>query len=269
MRSVARLFLLLTICLFASAASAQAPTDYQLAAGDTIHILVYQNPDLTLDTRVSEHGIITYPLIGSLDVGGLSISAAEKKLGEALLKGGFVKSPQVNISLTQIIGNEVSVLGYVNRPGAYPLLTFNMRLTQILATAGGVVLGPVPGSNTVILSGARNGIPFTKHIDVPAIFLSDRPADDVVLAGGDSIFVPKAPMFYIYGQVNKPGQYPLERNMTVMQALASGGGPTLRGSENRIRMNRRAADGSMQKLSPDINDPVLPDDVIYVNEAFF
>ncbi len=264
-----RVVLSLSVVLAFGQADAQDIRDYQLAPGDIIHILVYQNPDLTLDTRVSEHGTITYPLIGSLNVGGTSIADAEKKLAQALEHGGFVKGPQVNISVTQIVGNQVAVLGYVNRPGSYPLLTFNMRLSQILATAGGVTLGPVSGSNSVILAGVRNGIPFTKTIDVASIYLNDRPADDLILSGGDSIYVPKAPMFYIYGQVNKPGQYPMERSLTVMQALAIGGGPTLRGSENRIRLNRRLPDGTIARQSPELSDPVQPDDVIYVNESFF
>jgi len=248
---------------------AQASGDYQLAAGDTIHIVVYQSPDLTLDTRVSERGTITYPLIGSISIGGLTMAAAEKKIAGALSAGGFVKDPQVNISLTQIIGNQVAVLGYVNRPGSYPLMTFNTRLSQILATAGGIIVGATPGSNIVVLAGTRDGKPFTREINVASIYLDDHPEDDVVLSGGDSIFVPKAQMFYIYGQVNRPGQYPLERNMTVMQALAVGGGPTLRGSENRIRLNRRNADGSINRLTPELSDPVQLDDVIYVNESFF
>jgi polysaccharide export outer membrane protein len=250
-------------------ACAQEIRDYQLAAGDIIHILIYQNPDLTLDTRVSEHGTITYPLIGAVNVGGISIADAEKKIGQALEHGGFVKNPQVNISLTQIVGNQVAVLGYVNHPGSYPLLTFNIRISQMLATAGGITLAPNAGSSSVILAGTRGGVPFTKTIDIASIYLDDRSADDLVLSGGDSIYVPKAKMFYIYGQVNKPGQYPMERGLTVMQALAIGGGPTIRGSENRIRLNRKLSDGTTARQSPELSDSVQPDDVIYVNESFF
>lgn len=249
-----------------TASNAQEPRDYQLAAGDTIHILVFQNPDLTLDTRVSEKGTITYPLVGTVRIGGLTIAAAEKAIGKALEDGGFVKQPQVNIALTQIIGNQVAVLGFVNRPGSFPLLTFETHITQMIATAGGITPA---GSNKVILSGTRGGKPFTREIDISGIYQEARAQDDVVLSGGDSIFVPKAAMFYIYGEVNRPGQYPLERNMTVMQALATGGGPTVRGSENRVRLNRRAADGKVTKYTPELSDFVEQDDVIYVNESFF
>ena len=107
---------------------AQAKPDYPLGAGDSIRIQVFQNPDLTVETRVSENGSITYPLIGAVDLGGLSIAAAEKKIADALQKGGFIRQPQVNIVLTQIRGNQVSVLGQVNRPGRFPLETANARV---------------------------------------------------------------------------------------------------------------------------------------------
>jgi protein involved in polysaccharide export with SLBB domain len=171
-----------------AAPSVQPPVDYQLAAGDTIHILVFQNPDMTLDTRVSEDGDITYPLIGS---------------------------------------NQVSV------------------------------------------TGTRDGHPFYRKVDVNSIFLDGHAEDDITLAGGDDVFVPKAQMFYIYGEVNKPGEYPVERNMTVMQALAAGGGPTTRGSEDRIKLSRRDDTGHLVKGAPQLSDAVKPDDVIYVNESFF
>ncbi len=244
----------------------QAPVNYQLAAGDTIHILVFQNPDMTLDTRVSEDGAITYPLIGSIKIGGMTIADAEARIGRALRDGGFVRDPQVNISLNQIVGNSVSVLGFVNKPGSYPLLTVGTRLTQMLSDAGGI---SQLGSNVVVVTGTRAGQSFSRQIDVSAIFLDGHASDDVVLAGGDDVFVPKAQMFYIYGEVNHPGEYPVERNMTVMQALAAGGGPTTRGSEDRIKLSRRNDQGVVVKGSPQLSDAIRPDDVIYVNESFF
>lgn len=264
-----KLILMLIATFVATSSFAQENRDYRLAAGDTIHIVVFQNPDLTLDTRVSEDGSVTYPLIGSLQIGGLTIADAEQKIAHALQAGGYVKGPQVNINIVQIIGNQVAVLGFVGRPGSYPLPTFTTHLTQLIATAGGILPGLSGGSNEIILSGTRDGKPFNRKIDIASIYLDDKPDEDIILSGGDSIFVPKAPIFYIYGQVNRPGQYVVERQMTVMEALATGGGPTLRGSERRIRLNRRNPDGTVAVLSPELSDPVLPDDVLYVNESFF
>jgi len=258
--------LLAAVLLVCSAAQAQVKPDYPLGAGDTIKIQVFQNPDLTIETRVSENGSITYPLIGAVDVAGISISSAEKKIAAALEKGGFIKQPQVNIALLQVRGNQVSVLGQVNRPGRFPMETANTRLSDMLANAGGAA---PTGDDVAIVIGIRGGQAFRKTIDIPAIFLSDRPTDDIVLQGGDTIFVNRAPMFYIYGEAQRPGSYRIERDMTVMQALAQGGGPTVRGSEKRLRLHRKGADGSVQQLEPKLTDPVLANDVIYVNESIF
>ena len=124
--------LLLAACIGGSAI-AQDKLDYPLGAGDTIRVQVFQNPDLTIETRVAESGAITYPLIGSVDLGGLSIAAAEKKIATALKDGGFVQQPQVNIVIIQLRGNQVAVLGQVNRPGRFPLETLNTRVSDMLA----------------------------------------------------------------------------------------------------------------------------------------
>lgn len=250
----------------AAAPSSQTKPDYPLGAGDAIKIQVFQNPDLTIETRVSENGSITYPLIGAVQLGGLGIAAAEKKIADALQSGGFIKAPQVNIVLLQIRGNQVSVLGQVNRPGRFPLETANTRLSDMLANAGGAT---ATGDDVAIVVGVRNGQTFRKQIDIASIFLAEKLQDDIVLQGGDSIYVHRAPVFYIYGEAQRPGSFRIERGMTVMQALALGGGPTVRGSEKRLRLHRKAADGSIEQISPNLTDPVLPNDVIYVNESLF
>ena len=238
--------------------------DYRLGPGDAIRIVVFQNPDLTLDSRVTEGGTITYPLIGGVAIGGLTIEAAEQKIATALKAGGFVQQPQVNIVLQQVRGNQVSVLGQVNRPGRFPLETFNTRISEMLAIAGGAT-----GADVVILTGTRDGKPIRKEIDIPRLFLDKKSEEDIVVAGGDVIYVHRAPMFYIYGETQRPGSFRIERDMTVRQALAQGGGPTQRGDQDRLRLHRRNAEGKIEESSPGLDDPVLPDDIIYVRESFF
>jgi polysaccharide export outer membrane protein len=250
----------------ATSAIAEDKLDYPLGAGDAIRVQVFQNPDLTIDTRVSENGSITYPLIGSVELGGLSIAAAEKKIAAALKEGGFVQQPQVNIVLVQVRGNQVAVLGQVNRPGRFPLETFNTRVSDMLAAAGGATAS---GDDVVIVTGVRNGKPFRKEIDIPALYLSDKNEADLILSGGDTIYVHRAPVFYIYGEAQRPGSFRIEREMNIMQALAQGGGPTARGSEYRIRLHRKNAEGVIEKISPELTDPVLPNDVIYIRESIF
>lgn len=260
-------------CLVVALAPLSAPAqdelakqEYSLGAGDDIRIQVFQNPDLSLETRVSESGTISYPLIGKVKIGGQSVSEAEHTIAIALRQGGFVNQPQVSILLTQVRANQVSVLGQVNRPGRFPLETMNIRVSDMLAMAGGATAA---GDDVVILTGQRDGKPFRQEIDIPELYRGRSQASDPVLAGGDTLFIDRAPVFYIYGETQRPGQYRIERGMTIRQALAQGGGPTPRGSEYRLRLHRRNADDTIEKSSPEMSDPVQANDVIYVRESLF
>jgi len=163
-------------------------------------------------------------------------------------------------------GNMVSVLGQVKRAGRYPLDGQGMRLSEVLTLAGGVT---ETASDTAIVSGTRDGQPFRKEVDIASIFLNGNSAENIPIVAGDEIYIHRAPMFYIYGEAQKPGAYRIERNMTVMQALAQGGGPTARGTQRNIKLLRRTPDGGKQELSPTLTDLVRPDDVIYVRESLF
>ena len=269
MTNLRRLFLgiLVTFGLIAGAQAQGKQADYRLGAGDAIKISVFQNPDLTVETRVAESGAVTYPLIGAVQLGGLSIADAELAIAGKLREGGFVQKPQVNILLMQVKGNQVSVLGMVNRPGRYPIETGNTRLTDMLATAGGAI--PSGGADVIILSGVRDGKAYRQEIDIPAMFIGGNTDLDTPVMGGDIIYVHRAPVFYIYGEVQRGGSYRLERNMTVLQALAQGAGLTIRGTERGLRIHRRGADGKIQIISPEKSDLIQADDVLYVQESFF
>jgi polysaccharide biosynthesis/export protein len=262
------LALVLAVC--AMLASAQpgkqvAAPEYKLGPGDAIKVQVYQNPDLSLEARVSETGTISYPLVGNVAIGGLSISQAEKRIADGLQRAQILKQPQVNIVLLQVRGNQVTVLGQVQKPGRFPLETTTVRVSDMLAAAGGVT---PTGDDVLVVSGQRDGKPFRKSIDIPTLFKGASADDDILLHPGDTIYVGKAPTFYIYGEAQHPGTYKIERGMTVLQALAQGGGPTARGSE-RIRLNRTRPDGTVVQLDPRMTDPVLPGDVLYVKESLF
>lgn len=240
--------------------------EYELGKGDTIRIVVFQNPDLTMETRVTENGSISYPLVGTLKIGGMTIPAAEQAIAKALSDGGFIQKPQVNILLLQNRGNQVSVLGAVGRAGRFPLETVNIRVSEMIAIAGGIAPN---GADAIIITGVREGKPFRREIDIPAMFLDNDLKNDLVVAGGDVIYVHRMPVFYIYGEVQRPGSSRVERGMTVRQALAQSGGPTVRGTERRLRLFRRGADGKIAPASPTLDDLIQPDDVYYVNESLF
>jgi polysaccharide export outer membrane protein len=249
-----------------AAAPAAAANEYRLGSGDVIRISVYQNPDLTLETRVTEAGVVSLPLLGSVRIGGKSVTEAEKFIADGLRTGNFVKQPQVTIVVLQVRGNQASVLGQVNRPGRFPIEVADMRLTDLLAMAGGVAPN---GADVLVVTGTRDGQPFRTVIDLPSVFAAGGRDKDLIVLNGDTVWVERQPVVYIYGEVQRPGPMRLERDMTVMQSLATGGGLTQRGTEKGIRVHRKGADGKVQVITPVMDDRMQDGDVIYVRESLF
>lgn len=258
--------LIFAAALPAAAQAADATTDYIIGPGDVVRVNVYQNPDLTLETRVSESGTISYPLLGAVKLGGLSIAEAEKTIATGLLKGNFLRQPQVNLLLLQIRGNQASVLGMVNKPGRYPIEVTGLRLSELLATAGGIA---PTGSDLATLVGVRSGKQFRKQIDIGLLLTEGNEKDDPVVQNGDTVYVDRMPMVYVYGQVQRPGSMRVERGMTVMQVLANGGGLTQRGTEKNIKLHRRSADGKVAEREAPLSELVKDGDVLFVRESLF
>lgn len=252
------------LALMISAWSAGAE-DVLLGPSDVLKISVYGNPDLSLETKVSQSGSITFPLVGEVNVGGLATSAAERKIAGLLMSGGFVLKPQVNILVTSQQSQLVSVLGQVAKPGRYPI-DGRHSLIDILALAGGVM---PEGGDTVYLIRNRNGQSKKEVIDLIDMVRSGDMKKDLDLMTNDVVYVERAPRFYIYGEVQKPGSYRLERNMTVLQVLSVGGGLTPRGTERGMRIKRRTADGKVEEFNAKHEDLIQIDDVIYVKESLF
>ena len=250
----------------AQGAPAVAAAEYRLGSGDVVRINVYQNPDLTLETRVTEAGIVSYPLLGAIRLGGMSVTAAERLIADGLRNGNFVKQPQVTLVVMQVRGNQASVLGQVNRPGRYPIEVADMRLTDLLAMAGGSAQS---GSDLVVITGTRNGQAYRLEVDLPTVFAPGGKDKDILILNGDTVWVDRQAVVYIYGEVQRPGPMRLERGMTLMQSLATGGGLTQRGTEKGIRVHRKSADGKVQIITPALDDKMLDGDVVFVRESLF
>jgi len=279
-RPLAALVLAAASMALASPASAQVPAarapaavapaapaaEYRLGVGDVLRITVFQNPELTLESRLNEGGVLSFPLIGSVRVGGLSVPEAERLIADSLARGNFLRNPQVTIIVLQVRGNQVNVLGQVGRPGRYPLETADTRLTDMIALAGGVAPG---GADVVVVTGTRDGKPFREEVDLPALFTAGGAARDIVLRNGDAVWVDRQPLVYIYGEVQRPGPMRLERGMTLLQALATGGGLTPRGTEKGIRVHRKGSNGEVEVTQPAMTDTLREGDVVFVRESLF
>ncbi len=245
---------LLGLLLWMVASLALAQAGDKLGVGDAVRVTVFQQPDLTLDTRISDNGSISMPLVGQVKIAGLTTAAAAGQIADALKRGKFLNNPQVNVALTTLRSRQVSVLGMVARPGRYPLDETSSQLADVIAAAGGVL-----PTGAEMVSVTREG----KEQRVPLIGKS------YTLQGGETVYVERAPVFYIYGEVTRAGAYRVEPNMSVMQAIAAGGGITPRGSDRRLKLRRAADNGKWYETDVGLQERIRPDDVIYVREALF
>jgi polysaccharide export outer membrane protein len=260
-----RLVLWMMAAVMAMTMGVAAAAEVLLGPGDVVRMSVYGSPDLTVETRISESGQLTVPLLGQVQVGGLSVAAAEKKIGDALEKGGYLKKAQVNMLITALTSQQVSVLGQVNRPGRYPV-EGKRKVLDLLAMAGGI---STEGGDTVGLVRTRNGTTTREIIDVVDMVRKGELNRDYEVAGGDIIYVERAPRAYVTGEVQRPGPLRIERGMTIQQAVSAGGGLTPRGSNNGMRVTRRDANGGVSTIDVKAHDLIQVDDVITVRESWF
>jgi polysaccharide biosynthesis/export protein len=242
-------------------ARAEAP-DYVLGAGDRVRVSVFGYPDMTADVRVDEFGSIRYALVGSLVVTGHSTREVETTLAQRLADGGFIKSPQVSVLITEYQSRKVAVMGEVAKPGQYAL-TQRSKVLDLLAEAGGVVTGMASEGATLLRADGTR-----LDVDLFRLFQGD-PVQNVTIEPGDTLYVPRAAQFYVYGEVQRPGTYRLERQMTVSQAISAGGGLTPRGTERRATVKRRDKDGDEEVVAVRGFDQLQPDDVLLIKEARF
>jgi polysaccharide export outer membrane protein len=239
-----------------------AGSDYRVGAGDLLRINVFDHPELAADLRVSESGNLTFPLLGQILVAGMSTHDVESILARGLANGGFVRQPQVSVLVMDFQSQKIAVMGQVAKPGQYPL-TASQHALDVLAQAGGVI-NLVAADEATLIRKDGSKVP----IDLLAMFNGD-PAQNPPVGAGDTIYVPRAPQFYVYGQVQRPGIYRLERRMTVSQAISAGGGLTPKGSEHWVVVKRRDASGKEHKVSVSSSDMLQPDDVLMVKESLF
>ena len=241
-----------------------AEEGYLLGGGDSVKITVYEQPDLTTVVRINHLGTISFPFLGEVSVGGLTPDAAGQLIASGLKKGGFVKVPQVSLTVEEYRSHQISVMGKVNKPGRFTLETKTL-VVDLLARAGGLTTDAADVI-TVVRNDANRQARY--QIDLLKFYGGDM-AQNIELISGDIILVPKMNTFYVYGEVNRPGVYRLQSGMTAMQALSVAGGLTGRGSSGGIKISRRRSDGTIQNFEIELTDMLQTNDVLYVKERLF
>ena len=247
------------------ASIAYAAEDYLLGEGDTVNITVYEQPDLATVARISQDdGTISFPLLGEVTIAGLSPEDAGRKIEKLLKQGGLIKAPQVSLTVKEFFSQKIPVLGQVKSPGEYSLKG-ESRVVDLITQAGGV---KDDAADVIVVVKNEAGKSVKHEIDLLQFYAGDM-TQNIKVARGDFILVPKMDTFYIHGEVKRPGMYRLERGMTAMQALSVGGGLTDRGSLKGMKVTRRQLDGKTEKIGIGLTDTLQSNDVLYVKERIF
>jgi polysaccharide biosynthesis/export protein len=236
--------------------------DYKVGSDDLLKINILDHPELSVDARVTRSGNITFPLLGEVRVAGLSTRELEQSLVGKLDEGGYVHKAQVSVLITEYQSQKIAVMGQVARPGQYALTTSSKAL-DLLAQAGGPVTGVAADEATLVRQDGSK-----VQIDLHRMFEGD-PSQNPAVSAGDSLYVPRTAMFYIYGEVQRPGSYRLERQMTVAQAISAGGGLTPKGSLHWMKVKRRDATGALREIPIKERDSLQPDDVLMIKQSWF
>ena len=256
-------YLLLAVALLLLPAQ-QSTAAYNIGPDDVVRISVYGYDDLRTETRVSTDGRITFPLIGEVEASGKTSMELEEAIAVRLIDGGFIHDAQVSVTVLQHVSQQIPVLGHVKKPGRYPLDSDN-SIVDLIAMAEGI---DDMGDQRVVITRMVNGKPQKQEVDLRA-YLENPKTPPFKMQQGDQVYVPKASMFYIYGEVQHPGGYRIEPELSVVKALSIGGGLTLRGTENGIVVKRKNGSGALQETDVELGDEVLKEDVIYVSERWF
>lgn len=270
-------FFLITVAL--PVLCAEEPSLYIVGPNDTLAVTVYEQPQLSGKFMVQPDGTFAFPLLGRVKVGGLSVQAIENDMRDRLARG-YLKNPQVSVTVDTYRSQQIFIIGEVKQPGGLQF-TGTMTMIEALARVGSVtdnaaaealVVRQAPGSqppDAAVLKRVQEGKDDGNVIRVNLQTLqAGALSENIMLRAGDTIFVPRAESVFISGHVGNPGAYAVRKGMTVRQALAMAGGVTDRGSTRRIQIVRKV-DGMERTIDVDLQQLVQPGDTIVVRERFF
>jgi len=262
-----------------AAAKSEAPTPvpaqrYVVGADDLLTVTVFDEPDLSGKYRVDGDGSITFPLIGRVQAAGVTIPVLQERI-RAMLATGYIRYPQVRVEIDQYKSQSVYVIGEVRAPGKY-MLSGSMSLIEALALAGSPTTA---ASNELIVvhpkkpgQGTQSALDPDAEVERTPVNLKDlqlgKAGLDIALQDGDTIYVPKAQIFYINGYVIHPGSYVLDPGMTVLQAISLAGGLSERGSDRGIKIVRMV-NGRREEVDAKVTDLVQANDTILIRQRFF
>jgi polysaccharide export outer membrane protein len=256
--------------------SQASASDAPIGPRDVIEVKVFQDPSLNTKMTVTDDGRITMPLLGKVDVSGLTPNELETRI-KTMLEAKYINKADVSVSVIEAGSKPISVIGAVTHPGRIGI-TGNISLIQAITQAGGLAIGY--GRTLYVLRTASNGLTEQIGIDIDDLMVNGNPDLNLPLRANDVINVPIDSQIniYILGEVMRPGSVQFRRSQTptLLQALAAAGGPTDRASNAVIL--KRVVNSVEKTFKYDFkkiidgrqNDVVLLDgDRVVFRESFF
>lgn len=267
-------FLLLIITTFLSQA-ALAGDEYRVGSGDVIEVRVFGEDELNRTLRVSGDGVVSFPLVGRVTVGGQSALEIADQITRMLARD-FLVNPQVTVTVQQFVSRQVQVLGAVKAPGMYNL-TGRTNVTALLARAGGI--SEQGGKILLLVRESEKAGEFLapSRIDAYALLNQGDRSQDLEVNGGDVLFVPRANEVYVMGEVTQPGAVVYQEGMTLLQAISKVGAFKPTAAPNRIQIIRRIngkeeiirIDAKKVQDGLEQDRPLMPEDLITVPKSYF
>ncbi len=274
-----KIMVLSLVLLVSLVAYAWAQENYRLGPEDEIEIRVWDHDDLTRKTRIAMNGSISFPFVGDIKAGGLTVGELQKDI-EHRLGPNYIIDPHVNITVTDYKSQKFFVVGNVQKPGTYPL-TKDISVIEAISLAGGVTTGtggkPVSSAVAIIVRARPNTkmdqprlpnqIPPEEKITVSlAAALAGDPKQNLEIKNGDTIYVPSL-VYYVTGEVKGAGRFPYDdESLTILKAVTTAGGFSDKAAPGRTFISRGE---SKEKIKTTLDTPVLPGDTIVVPESWF
>lgn len=246
--------------------------EYQAGEGDLLKITVYDHPDLATEARVSGEGKIVMPLIGEIQVNGLTIAEIGKKIA-ALLEDGYIRKPYVSVFIVEYKSKKVTVVGEFVKPGLIELRG-NSTLLEVISSAGGITANAgdiLYIQRKIVRGGTEKKEDITVTVNLKGLLEQGDVTANVTVQDGDSIYVPRAAFVYVTGEVRNPGAYKIDKGIsfTVLKAITLAGGFTQKAWKGRTQIIRKNDKGEEVTINANMDDLVMPDDLILVPESFF
>lgn len=249
---------------------AAEPLAYRIGVRDVLEVSVFAHEDLSGVSTVPPDGVLRFPLIGALTVAGRTVSEVEAELAERL-GADFLVDPQVSVRVKEYESQWVNIVGEVKVPGKYPLKGA-VTLVDVLTQAGGLT---DKAGNEITLTRLEPDVPGgARRVTLARedLFSPDNRRVNVPVRHQDVVSVSEQEMFYIQGEVGRPGSYPLERGYTVLKAVSIAGGFSQWADQKEVELLRDEG-GERRKLvlnlkaiaerkKPDVD--LLPEDILIV-----